>query len=311
MPLLRLLSVPASLLSVAVLTAGTPAADPAETAPPVAASPLETQAPTTAPARPWTDKASLSLVSTTGNSKDNSLGFSNEFQYKWVNSSLAVNFGGIRIETTNINRSATGLSTQPGGYVLTETETKTLTSEAYFANGRYDYKFTDHIFGFGNAAWETNKPAGLDSRDRIIVGIGVTWLDTPVTKLRTDIGGGFTKEQPVFEPIGFDESHGSWQVSAKVEQQLWAASVLTSEAAYIGNTKDKDDSLTLWKTGLTVKMSDRLALKLGYDLTYKNKPNSVGVLVMSVINPSVAVGQIPVSLKKTDSMFTTSLVINF
>ena len=305
----RLLSAPASFICAAVLGAGSPCPETSELPTPLDVVSLET--PAAAPIRAWTDKANLSMVSTTGNSKGNSLGFSNEFLYKWTNTSLAVNFGGVRIETTNVTRSATGLSTLPGGYVLTETETKTLTSDAYFANGRYDYKLTEHFFCFGNASWETNKPAGLDSRDRAILGVGVLWLDTPVTKLRTDVGGGFTKERPVFEPEGFDENHGTWQVSARVEQKLWASTLLTSEAAHIGNTKDKDDHLTTWKTSLTAKLSDRLALKIGYDLAYKNKPNAVAVTVMSVNNPSVIVGLIPVPLKKTDTMFTTSLVINF
>lgn len=282
------------------------------------AAPLGAEAPESAatstaasPARAWTDKASLSLVSTSGNSKGDSFGFSNEFLYKWSEASLAVNIGGARIETTNVVRSATGLSTAPGGFVLTETETKTLTSDSYFANGRYDHKFTGRFFGFGSASWETNKPAGLDSRSRAIVGVGMQWLDKPETKLRTDLGVGFTKEQPVFEPAGFDQNHGTWQVSGRVEQMLWASSLLTSEAAYIGNTKDTDDRLVVWKTNFTTKLSDRLALKVGYDLAYKNKPNAVAVPVMSILNPGTSLGLIPVPLKKTDTMFTTSLVINF
>ena len=304
MPSCRILSATASLLSAIVLSAGTP-----EAATPIGAASLDP--PATTPTRAWTDKASLSLVSTSGNSKGDSLGFSNEFLYKWTKASLAVNFGGVRIETTNIARSATGLSTQPGGYVLEETETKTLTSDAYFANGRYDYKFTQHFFGFGSASWERNQPAGLDSRNQVILGVGVLWLDTPETKLRTDAGAGFTKERPVYEPAGFDGDHGTWQASARLEQKLWASSLLTSEAAYIGNTKDTEDSITAWRTSLTAKLSDRLALKIGYDLVHRNKPNSVAVPVMSVINPNLSLGVIPVPLKRTDTMFTTSLVINF
>lgn len=293
----RIFSASASLFSAAFLAAGTPEA----AANSAAAS----------PARAWTDKASLSLVSTSGNSKGDSLGFSNEFLYKWSNASLAVNFGGVRIETTNTVRSATGLSTNPGGYVLSETETKTLTSDSYFANGRYDRTFIGRFFGFGSVAWETNKPAGLDSRTRAIVGVGMQWLDTPETKLRTDLGVGFTKERPVFVTEGYEENHGTWQVSGRVEQKLWAASFLISEAAYVGNTKETDDHLVIWKTTLSTNLSDRLALKIGYDLAYKNKPNAVGVPVMSILNPGATLGLVPVALKKTDTMFTTSLVINF
>ena len=63
----------------------------------------------------------------------------------------------------------------------------------------------------------------------------------------------------------------------------------------------------------TTNLSSRLALKVGYDLTYKNQPAFVGVDVIRtpVTAPPVVLGQVPFQLKKTDSVFTTSLVITF
>ncbi|HJV22453.1 MAG TPA: hypothetical protein VJ570_07145, partial [Holophagaceae bacterium] len=67
-------------------------------------------APAPAPAPAWTDKASLSFVSVGGNAQSSSLGFANEYLYKWTDASFAFNLAGVRVNTTNITRSATGTS---------------------------------------------------------------------------------------------------------------------------------------------------------------------------------------------------------
>ncbi len=323
MKIRRLLPVSASLLAITSLGAGTPIPGPPENLLATNAvvksddsanvvSPVSVLiTPDAAPTRPWSDKASLSFVATSGNAKGNSLGFGNEFLYKWIQSQLAFNVGGVRIETTTVTHSATGLSTQPGGYVLNETETSQVSSESYFALGRYDYKFTEHFFAFGSVGWESNKPAGLDSRTKAIAGVGILWFDTSETKFRTDVGVGFTKEQPVFSTPDFEQSYGTWQVSAKLDQKFGSTTHFTSEAAFSNSMKDSRDYLGVWKNSLITKISDYLALKVGYDFTYKNKPASSAVNVISSLNSNVIIGQVPVLLKKTDTMFTTSLVITF
>jgi len=67
------------------------------------------------------------------------------------------------------------------------------------------------------------------------------------------------------------------------------------------------------RNAFTTTLSSRLALKVGYDLTYKNKPASVAVDVVKtpITTPPVILGQVPFFLKRTDSVFTTSLVITF
>ncbi len=67
------------------------------------------------------------------------------------------------------------------------------------------------------------------------------------------------------------------------------------------------------RNAFTTTLSSRLALKVGYDVTYANKPAFVGVDVVQtpVTTPPVILGQVPFQVKKTDTVFTTSLVIAF
>jgi len=66
-------------------------------------------------------------------------------------------------------------------------------------------------------------------------------------------------------------------------------------------------------SSLGLALSKRLALKVGYDLAYRNRPNMLGIDIIEapVATPPVVLGKAPVELKKLDTVFTTSLVITF
>jgi putative salt-induced outer membrane protein YdiY len=70
---------------------------------------------------------------------------------------------------------------------------------------------------------------------------------------------------------------------------------------------------TIDRSAFGASLASRLALKIGYEVTYANRPASVGVTVVRtpVTTPPVLLGQVPFQLKKTDTVFTTSLVVTF
>jgi putative salt-induced outer membrane protein YdiY len=264
-----------------------------------------------APKRPWSDKAALSYVAVGGNASSQSLGFSNEFKYTWADAVFAFNVGGVRVATTAIDRSAQGSSLATA--TVLETRTTKTSTETYFANLRYDHNITERLLWFGSAGWERNIPAGLDARYAGLAGLGYWWIKEDRTKFFTDAGVGYTKETLVFTPAGTDAGFATFHLGAKFEKKVFAASVFTSELNVSDSFKDTQNYLAVWRNGFTTTLSARLALKVGYDVTYKNKPASVGVDVVQtpVATPPVILGQVPFQLKKTDTVFTTSLVISF
>ncbi|HXC17733.1 MAG TPA: DUF481 domain-containing protein [Holophagaceae bacterium] len=263
------------------------------------------------PKRPWTDKASLSFVSVDGNAKSQSLGFANEYKYAWSDATFAFNAGGVRVGTTTFNRSASGPDLN--NVTVVQTETTATTTENYYANLRYDHNITDHLFWFGAAGWDRNVPSGIDSRTIGNAGLGYWWIKEDRTKFRTDLGLGYTKITPVLMTPGFEDSFGTWSFGASFEKKFLAASLFTSNLQVTDSLKNSKDYLGVWQNALTVSMSTHLALQVGYNITYKNIPASVGVDVVQtpVAAPPVVIGQVPVQLKKTDTVFTTSLVIAF
>ena len=264
-----------------------------------------------APKRPWSDKAALSYVAVGGNASSQSLGFSNEYKYAWSDAAFAFNVGGVRVATTTVSRTATGTSLADAAVV--ETRTTQTSTETYHANLRYDHNLTERLQWFGSAGWERNLPAGLEARYTGLAGLGYWWIKADRTKVFTDAGAGYTKENLVFLPAGTDDHFATFRLGAKVEQKLFETSLFTSELNLSDSLKDSQNYLAVWRNGFTTNLSARLALKVGYDVTYANRPAFVGVDVMQtpVATPPVILGQVPFRVKKTDTVFTTSLVITF
>lgn len=264
-----------------------------------------------APKSAWSDKAALSFVSVGGNATSQSLGFSNEFKYAWTDSSFAFNVNGVRVATTTIDRSAMGPTL--ANYTILETRTTRTSTETYRANLRYDHKLSDQLQWYAAGSWERNIPAGLAARYTGLVGLGHWWIKADRTTFFTDAGVGYTRENQVYSPVGTEDRYSTFRLGAKFEQKVFAASAFTSELNLSDSFKDTQNYLAVWRNGFTTTLNSHLALKVGYDLTYKNQPASVGVDVVQtpVATPPVILGQAPLLLRKTDSTFTTSLVITF
>ncbi|HJV47753.1 MAG TPA: DUF481 domain-containing protein [Geothrix sp.] len=263
------------------------------------------------PKSPWSDKAALSFVAVGGNATSQTLGFSNDYKYTWSDATFAFSLGGVRAAATTVDRAATGPTLDAA--VVTETRTTKTSTESYFTNLRYDHNLSERLQWFGSLGWERNIPAGLEGRISAIAGLGHWWVKQDRTKFFTDAGLGYTKETPVLSHAGEDESFATFRLGAKLEQKVYAASLFTSELALSDSFKDSQNYLAVWRNAFTTNLSSRLALKVGYDVTYKNKPAFVGVDVIQtpIATPPVVLGQVPFQLKKTDTVFTTSLVITF
>jgi len=263
------------------------------------------------PPRAWNNVTTLSYVATTGNAEGQTVGFGNEFLFRWEQSTFSLKATAIRVNTTVVTRSATGTSLED--YALGETRTSTTTAEAYGLNGRFDHRLKDNDrwYWYSGAGWEKNRPAGLDNKYSVTTGFGRIWADLDRTKLRTDMGFGYTHEQPLVEPDGFQANYGTINFTSELKQKLGANSLYTMDLAFTNNLSDSRDYQGVLRQGFSVAINKSLALKVGYDVVYKNKPNLIPVEVFTTALPPVSLGNISVSAKKTDTVFTTSLVITF
>jgi len=268
-------------------------------------------APPEPPKLSWSDKASFSLVAVGGNAESQSFGFSNEYAYNWSPAtSLAFNSGAVRVSNKTIAYAAQGTSATD--FLLVKTESTEVTTEAYFANLRFAHNLPDRLLWFAGGGWERNRPSGLDSRCVVNAGFGYWWVKTDSSKLRTDLGLGYTKEKPVLELPGQLQSYATWNAVLNYEQKIGVASLFASNLTLTDAMKESQKYLAVWRNDLSTNLNKRLALKVGYAMTYNNRPASRGVdIVQTGSEPPVVLGQTSVVLKKLDTIFTASLVITF
>lgn len=281
--------------------------------PGVASAPTPTDTPVLAllKTRNWADMATLSYVATAGNSQGQTIGFSNHFAYKWDKSLLVVKAGAVRVAATTVDRVAVG-STLEDVQVVENRTTRT-TAENYYFNGRYDnrLKDADRYYWYAGAGWERNIPAGLENRYTSAGGFGRIWSDSKDTKFRTDAGLGYTVEKPIAEPEGFKPRYGTFNLTAELKQRIGPQASYGAELNLVENLTEGRDTQGTLRQGLTVTLNRTLALKVGYDLIYRSRPNLIGVDAYSPDLQPVKLGQVFVSAKKLDTLFTTSLVITF
>ena len=223
---------------------------------------------------------------------------------------LTLKGGMIRSESTSVGFTASGSSLEDAK--VHEDRTSSVTAENYSFSGRFDYRLKDmdKWYWYGGTSWEQNLPIGLDSRTAVSAGIGRILADTKY-KWRIDTGLGVTREEPTVLPPGFQKEFGTFNLTSSFQRSFNGNISYNADLACTYNLKRFKDSLIVFKQGLTVMMTKGTALKVGYDVNYKNIPGLISVRAYSHDDPPVLLGNLIISAKKLDAIATTSLVVSF
>ncbi|MBP1626793.1 MAG: putative salt-induced outer membrane protein YdiY [Holophagaceae bacterium] len=263
------------------------------------------------PRSPWSDVATLSYVATSGNSEGKTLGFSNECSYRWSKSAVVFKAGLLKVASATVTRSASGEDLE--GATVTETRTWKTTAESYYLNLRNDNRLTrnDRWYWFSGVGWERNRPTGLEDRFAGSGGFGRILVDSPNTRFRTDLGFGFTDENPVVETPATRSGYWTAACNAELKQRIGPSAHYSLEVSAIEDLSDSADSQLCLKQSLTASLNKSLALKVGYELKYRNRPNLVAVAATSSQDASTPLGEVYIPARKMDTLLTTSLVATF
>jgi len=119
------------------------------------------------PERPWSGKATLGYLATSGNTENSTLNTAFEVGYatgKWAH----------LFNAAAINAS----------------EDEVTTAEAYDAGWKSERNLTDHDFLFGRLNWRKDRFGGFDTQFSQSVGYGRRLIDTDKHKLNAEIGVG-------------------------------------------------------------------------------------------------------------------------
>ncbi|HUI60885.1 MAG TPA: DUF481 domain-containing protein [Steroidobacteraceae bacterium] len=148
--------------------------------------------------------------------------------------------------------------------------------------GRYelDHKITDRFFWFGNADAMRDRFSGFNYQATLATGIGYKFIDSDATKLDGIVGVGYQRLQPqtimkdpsgkVTERINLPSEGDAVGIAGLDFAQHLSKSTALTDKLYITtgslNTSIAND------LALTVAMSDRLAVSLGYGIRDNTKP---------------------------------------
>ena len=258
----------------------------------------------------WSDVAEFSWVATNGNSETETIGFKNKLLRRWANAAFELNAGGILAESTTITRTASGVAANPS---VTEFRDTQKTAENYYLNGKYGKTITKRLFWYVGAGWDRNEFAGIKNRYSGSGGVGNLWVDKERIIWRTDYGVTYTDQEDVVKNPTVDSSFGGLRASSTYKQHFGQNKTTTygNDTVFDYNIDESDDWRVDMINWVSVSMSDVLALKVSLQWLYDNLP-SLELVPFTPIPPDpTAPAMVPVPLDELDTIFTTSLVVNF
>ena len=173
------------------------------------------------------------------------------------------------------------------GTALTSTKDGEKDNERYTAEVQSDYKINEKSWIFGAFRWDADKFGSYDPQYSLTFGYGRQLMKSDNHELIGEAGVGYRylKERIAGESesdfIGRFLLNDTWQI---VDSTAWTNRLLVETGS--------NNTFTQFNTGLVVSMTDRFAIKLGYEWRNNSKLP-------------------PGETEKTDTITSVNLVYNF
>ncbi len=257
-----------------------------------------------APPSPWSDKAELSFVLTSGNAESSSFGARNTLTRSFNTSMLSLDAGGIRVESGTITRVAVG-SGQDNFSVSEQTDRET-TAENYFAELRFDHQLSDRTYAYSSGGWVRNRFAGVDNRWTGAAGIGIKLLTSDLASFDIDLGATVASEDRI---IGETETFGGLRLTWNYTRQITETTEFSSQLVLDESLSDTGDLRAKFDNSIGVAISNVLALKTGLKILFDNQPALEEVDLFNAPGGTL-VGTVLTPLNEVDKQITVSLVVS-
>lgn len=173
------------------------------------------------------------------------------------------------------------------GTVLMTSEDGTKDNERYTAEAQADRKLGEKGYLFGVYRYDADKFGSYDPSQSFTVGYGRELMKSEKHVLTGEIGVGYRKLDERL--TGVSESDAIMRFLLDDAWQIFATTAWTNRLLI---ETGSNNTFTQWNTGLTVSMTDKFAIKLGYELRNNSKVP-------------------PGDTEKTDTITSVNLVYNF
>lgn len=243
---------------------------------------------TPAAADPWKGTAELGLAVSRGNAESENLNAKLDFSREEEQWLYAVSAAALRAKGDVVVVAADG-STRT---------TSVTTANRYEVGGKLGYKVSEQMYVFGSARYDNDDFASYQWQLIAAAGIGYEFVKTETTEFSIEGGPGARRVQPIavlvtvpppprlVEPA--TETDLVFRFGATYRHQL-NANVELSNVTLVES--GSDNTFAQNDTGVSVKFSDRFALKTGLQFRHNT--------------------DVPRGVKKTDTLLTTNIVIGF
>jgi putative salt-induced outer membrane protein len=172
-------------------------------------------------------------------------------------------------------------------------------AERWEAHTQTNYNFSGDLFAFGGFRYEHDLFDGFQYQGSVTGGIGYKFIDTDDNKLTGQIGAGYRRLRPediYKDPDGVVYSRVLHDATGEAigtagldfSHSFNKTTVLTNKFLVESGS---DNTMIHDEIALTVKMSDKLALSIGYGITNNSSP--------------------PPTIQKLDTVATVNLVFAF
>ncbi len=173
--------------------------------------------------------------------------------------------------------------------ILSREQNDEKSAERYGTDLRLDNFFSFGTYAYLLGSWLQDKFAGYDNRYSFGPGVGQKFVDGPAHYLKAEIGCNWTRED---YSSAETESFLEGRASGRYEYLISEISKFSQKIEYLHDFEDPSNYKIETVTALTSALTKVLAIKIAYDVRYQNRP-------------------VPENLKKTDTIFSASLLVSY
>ena len=255
----------------------------------------------------WSNATDLSLVVTDGNSSTETLGFNNYLDHLWSNARYSLRIEAVRSNTAD-DPYAVEIPDSGGDFDVVY-PAKELDVERYFIENRYDRNITERFFWNAGVSWERNKNAGILNRYIGFAGVGNLWWSREDLGFSTTYGLSYTDREDEIPDPAKDGSFVGFRFGWEYMNKWGKVTTYRNNWNFTNSLNDTSDYYSDMVNSISVAINSRLALKVSLQWLYNSLP---GLEEVSLFDPNGdEIGVVTIRKEKLDTIFSTSLVVNF
>jgi putative salt-induced outer membrane protein YdiY len=253
----------------------------------------------------WHQDGEFGVAWVSGNSNTASINLGYKVRRVWTNSLFSFKFGGVR-QSTDEDRYAVGTVDD----FVVERPALELDSEILYVTADYNKNITDRFYWNAGVGWDRNTSAGIESRTNIFGGVGNLWFDKDKLVWKTDYGVSYVDQQDEIDDPTTDDSYPALRLASDFMIKFGKSTTYDNDFSYFTNLGDFQDFYFRMVNGLSVSMTEILALKVGLTFLYDNIPSLEEIDLYAPSDLNTPIGTVVTPNEKLDTIFTVSLVIN-